>query len=362
MSKKKIFMIAPNFYGIDTSIKSIFESFGFDVVLKNVRTRLYPAESFSLKIAKTLPVTARALSPLLKSFLDKDNREYLSLIREAKPDVLFVIKGEAIYPETLATIKNEMNPLCIIYHWDCPYYSYEGHAVDIYRKNNFANGMHLYDHIFCHDTYYVDEIRARGAKSVSYLPLATNPMQYRDIEVSESENSEFGYDVCFVGSPLPNRIEVLESLREFKLGVFGDGWDTWHRLRLKKIPDYYKGKAIGEKVIKIYKSSIIVLNIHGPESKNCANARTFDIPACGAFEITDYRAELDRLFKPGEEMIHYKDIDELKCLVRFYLENPEKRHAIIENGKNRVLGSHTWRHRMREVVDFINANSFSVPR
>jgi len=95
---KKIFMIAPNFYGIDKSIKSVFESFGFEVVLKNTRNKLEPVEALSLKIAKAVPITSKALRPVVKGFLDKDNREYLSLIGESRPDVLFVIKGETISP------------------------------------------------------------------------------------------------------------------------------------------------------------------------------------------------------------------------------------------------------------------------
>jgi len=353
MTRKKLFMIAPNFYGIDKSICRIFKSFGFEVTLKNTRNNLEPVESLSLKIAKNMPFTEKTLTPILKSYLDRDNEEYLSLISEAKPHVLFVIKGETIYPETLDIIKNRMKIPCIAYEWDCPFYSYTGHFVDIYRKNNFANGMLFYDHIFSHDPYHVREIKARGARNVSYLPLATDPGQYRDVEVSEEERLEYGFDVCFVGSPLPNRIEILDSLREFNLGVFGDGWDKWHWMRFKKVPGYYKGKAIGDKVLKLYKSSKITLNIHGPEAKEGVNTRTFDIPACGAFELTDYKPELDRLFKAGEEIIYYKDIDELKRLVGFYLENPEKRRSIIEKGRARVFSSHTWFHRMREVADFI---------
>ena len=223
----------------------------------------------------------------------------------------------------------------------------------MYRKNNFANSMHLYDHIFSHDPFYVNEMKKKGAKNVSYLPLATDPGQYRNIEVSEEEQSQYDFDVCFVGAPFHNRIKILDSLCEFKLGVFGDGWGIWHRLKFRKIPEYYKGKASGEKVLKLYKSSKIVLNIHGPEAKEGVNTRTFDIPMCGAFELTDYKPEMDKLFKPGEEIVYYKNIDELKSLVRFYLNNPEKRKVIIAKGKERVLNSHTWNHRMQEVVNLL---------
>ena len=356
MKKKTILMVAPNFYGIDKSIKAEFESFGFDVYLKNSRNRLEPLESLALKAAKAIPIIERVLRPFVKSFLDKDNEEYLSIVRKIKPDVLFVIKGETIYPETLSVIKEEMNIPCYIYQWDCPFYSYADHAVDVYRKNNFANGMHFYNHIFSHDPLYVDQIRSKGAKSVSYLSLATDPSQYKDIEITEEERRKYDFDVCFVGAPFRNRIEVLDSLREFKLGVFGDGWDMWHWLRLKKIPDYYKGEATGEKVLKLYKSSKIVLNIHGPEAKDGVNTRTFDIPACGAFELTDYKSEMNRLFRPGEEIVYYKDVEDLKKKVSYYLKNPQERFLIIERGRARIFNGHTWHHRIKEVVDYIYRN------
>ena len=160
-----------------------------------------------------------------------------------------------------------------------------------------------------------------------------------------------------MGAPFPNRVEILDSLKGYDLGVFGDGWDVWHRMKFKKIPGYYKGKASGDKVLRLYNSSKIVLNIHGPESRVGVNTRTFDIPACGAFELADYKPEMDRLFKLGEEMVCYNDPDELKRLVRFYLENPEKRRAIAEKSRRRVLKSHTWLHRMQEVAAVINSSA-----
>lgn len=361
MAKKKIFMIAPGFYGIDKSICEAFRSFGFEVVLKNTRTRLEKAESIALKIAKAAPFAEPLLTPFIKSFLDRDNEEYISLIKGQKPDLVFVIKGETVYPKTLEIIKNEMRIPCVAYIWDCPFYSFMGRFADRYRKDNFAGGMKLYDHIFVHDPYYVREIMQRGISHVSYLPLATSPDQYREVRVSDEERKELGYDICFVGSPLSNRLEVLDSLREFKLGVFGDGWDRWHWLRLRKTPDYYKGKAAGEQVLKLYRSSKIVLNIHTPEGKEGVNTRTFDIPACGAFELTDYKPEMDRLFKPGEEIAYYKDLADLKKQVRFYLDNPEKRRLMIEKGKERVLESHTWHHRIKDALTYLQNKHIIIP-
>ena len=102
------------------------------------------------------------------------------------------------------------------------------------------------------------------------------------------------------------------------------------------------------------------MNIHGPEAKCGLNTRTFDIPVCGGFEITDYKSELDNLFSPGEDIVYYKDATDLKRLVRYYLDNPAQRRRIAENGRDRVLAEHTWSHRIKDVVSEINTKFFPV--
>lgn len=351
MKKKKVFIIAPDSYGVDKAICDAFKSFGFEVILKNTRKKLCLGEIIAFKIAKEAPFMKSILSKFFRSFLEKDNKRYLNYIREANPDILFVIKGETVFSETLKTIKEKMRIPCIAYIWDCPFYSYMGESADIYRRNNFANGMHLYDHIFVYDPYYVEEIKKRGISNVSYLPLATDPSQYKRTDITPDRSDGLDFDVCFVGSPYPNRIKILDSLSEFNLGVFGDGWKRYYKS--KKLPSYYKGKAVGEDVLRLYARSKIVLNIHDPEATYGTNTRTFDILACRAFELVDFKPELEELFKVGEEIVYYKDIEDLKTLIKFYLDNPEKRFEIAKKGQAKVLNSHTWHNRIKEVINVL---------
>ena len=349
MENKKIFIIAPYCYGIDESISRAFESLGFKAYLKSSKIGLKKSEIALFKLIKEFPFAKIVLNRGVKLFLYGKNEEYLDEIRDFKPDIVLIIKGETVFPETLKKIKERWNIPCISYMWDCPFFSYGAKTADVYRKNNFVKGMHLYDHVFVYDPYYVEELRKRGLTELSYLPLATDTQQYRRAEASEDEKKELGYDIAFVGSPFPNRIEVLDNLRDFKLGVFGDGWRE--TFKNKTLPSYYKGTAVGEKVLKIYCSSKIVLNIHDPEAKLSVNTRTFDIPACGAFELSDYRPEIEKLFNIGEDMVCYKDIPELLRLAGHYLDNPSERKRIIGNAQRKVLDKHTWRHRVSEMID-----------
>ena len=363
--KKNVLINVPKFYGIDESIRDSWEYWGYKAVLKHYRTELTPQEKIARTLGARLPLLKSVFNPLIKKYLVVENRNFLHVVRDERPDLLFVIKGDHLFPDTLNTIKNELQIPIIAYVWDNPFYSHSGPYPDEYRKYNFEKGIHLYDYIFVFDPYYVEVIKKRGRMNTSYLPLATDPKKYKIIPITKEEERDFAYDICFVGVPDPNRVEILDSLSKYKLGVFGDGWIKYFLRRGKLPPPYYKGKAIGEKVIKIYRSSKIALNIHYPEAKEGLNTRTFDILACGACELVDYKKSVSTHFKLGAEIISYRNLEELHQLVAYYLQNIQELKEISEKGRKRILRDHTWHHRVERIIDTITENQifsqYSIP-
>lgn len=352
--KKTVLISAPKYYGIDTDIKEAFESLGFKTLLIN-HIPLTILERIAKKILSKLPFLKSIFNPILKSYLIKENKKFVSTVSKEKPDLLFIIKGDNFFPATLGKIKKVLSCPVVGYAWDEPFYTHNNNQDD-YRKTNFKNGILFYDFIFVFDPFYIDEIKRQGAKKVCYLPLATNPSRYKDILVSEQDRSDYGYDICFIGMPFPNRVEIFESLRDYNLGVFGDHWTKYFMLQGKKTPSYYRGRASGETVNKIYLSSKIVLNLHHPHSIEGLNTRTFDIPACGAFEIVDYKKDLEKHFKIDKEIVTFRNINELKSKIDFYLKNDDLRKTISERGKQRVLNEHTWVHRAGEIINDLEMN------
>jgi len=349
----KVLVNAPSFYGIDEAIRDSFETMGFNAILLNYGTKSTIQEKIARRIGLKIPHLKPLLNPILKYYLEKENKELINTIKKEKPDLLFIIKGDHLFPETLREIKSKISCPIIIYIWDDPFYSYAGLYSDDFRKSNFEKGMHLYDYIFVYDTFYVEQIEKRGITNVEYLPLAADPYRYKKILISEEDERRYGSDICFVGVPYPNRIEILESLKHYNLGVFGDGWTKYFLQKGQRVPSYYKGKATGEKVLKIYLSSKIVLNIHDPEAKEGLNTRTFDILACSASEIVDYKKNLEMHFKIGEEIVTFKDNKELLKSVNYYFENEGLLKEISDKGRQRVLNEHTWVHRVNSVINTI---------
>jgi spore maturation protein CgeB len=351
-NRDRILIIAPSYYGIDTSIAKAFEKNDCEAILVNYKVNASLSEKIVRKVMSYSPVINRVLHPCLKSLLLSENKKYIALAKTANPQFVFIVKGESVFPSTLQYLKRNLKIIPISYQWDDPFFTGDtNNGIDDYRKNNFRLGMKYYGHIFAFDSYYVHEIRNKGVDNVSYLPLATDEDLYSKTYLSNDEKKRYGYDVCFVGMPFDNRIEIFNELREFNVGVFGDLWD---RCSGKVKGDYVKGPASGDKVLKIYSASKIVMNINHPQSIYGVNTRTFDIPACGAFEIMDYKKGVEDLFDIGREIVCYRDVSELKTFVRYYLDHPEKRKEIAENGCLRARREHTWDQRVKTILDVLH--------
>jgi spore maturation protein CgeB len=350
--KKTVLISAPQYYGIDTDIQKAFEFLGFRALLIN-QFPLSILERIPNKIGNKLPFLKPVFNPFLKSYLIEENNELLAAMYKEKPDLLFIVKGDYLFPENIARIKKEFSCPVAGYVWDEPFYKPESNQDD-YRKYNLKKGIPLYDFMFVFDPFYIDEIVRQGAKKVQYLPLATNPTRYKEIAVTKQDSLQYDYDVCFIGMPAENRVEIFESLGDYKLGVFGDYWAEYFIRRGMKTPSYYQGKATGETVNKIYLSSKIALNINQAQSKEGLNTRTFDILACGAFEMVDYKKNVERHFEIDKEIVTFKNINELKSKIDFYLKNDDLRKSISARGKQKVLNEHTWVHRVKEVLKYLS--------
>jgi spore maturation protein CgeB len=78
----------------------------------------------------------------------------------------------------------------------------------------------------------------------------------------------------------------------------------------------------------------------------------FDVSACGGFVISDWRQDLGRLFGK-EEIASYTNIDDLREKIKHFLAYPEEREEMARRARKRVLGEHTFLHRMREVTSIL---------
>ena len=106
---------------------------------------------------------------------------------------------------------------------------------------------------------------------------------------------------------------------------------------------------------KAFSAAKVVLNNLHPTEINGLNKRSFEIAACGGFQITNYRPCTAELFDIGKEIICYNSFGELKEKLDYYLDerNEDERKDIIAAGHNRVLNEHTYSHRFNRILEIV---------
>ena len=100
-----------------------------------------------------------------------------------------------------------------------------------------------------------------------------------------------------------------------------------------------------------YPLSQINFNCTSKQMKGAVNQRVFDVPAAGAFVLTDWRDQMENLFEPGKEIAFYESPEQIPELINFYLANPNARQAIIKAAQKRILNEHTYVHRLQTLID-----------
>jgi len=82
-------------------------------------------------------------------------------------------------------------------------------------------------------------------------------------------------------------------------------------------------------------------------------ARTFEVPGCGGFLLTQAAENVSEYFEPGREIATFNDTDELIAKIRHYLSHESERAAVAERGHQRTINEHTYRHRLTKIFDRI---------
>lgn len=165
--------------------------------------------------------------------------------------------------------------------------------------------------------------------------FAANHYLYKDFGLKKI------YDVVFIGQNFGNRQMYIDHLKSNGINVLalGRGWRD--------------GRVTQTQMIEIFNKAKIVLNFSssaGHHELKFLKGRVFEIPATGAFLLTEECQELDDYFEVGNELERFTTKEEMLEKVKYYLENEEKREKIAKNGKRKVLENYTFERYLNEIL------------
>lgn len=334
----RILFVGENWHGSNaTSCLRAFRHLGCDVLSVDDFHFFPKWNSFSLRVMR------RLTWPLIAIDFSNSLRNIAKIFR---PDLVFVFKGVMVYPKTLDYFHG-IGAKNVIFYPDVDLVRYYSQA-----RNSIWSCIPKYDVFFSPKSYQLDLLRKSGATRVEFLPYAFDPWCHYRVEPSQYERELLSSSVVFIGSWRREREKILEDLISYglqgSLNIWGGQWE-----KIKKesaIRKYVKfSPAYGETQAKIFSSSKIALAFLSPPDLH--TARSFEIPAYGAFMLAERTTEHTTFFKEGEEIACFSNVAELSEKINYYLSHEDERKKVALAGFQKVHNEgHSYVDRMKEVL------------
>lgn len=261
------------------------------------------------------------------------------------PDWCVLVSVMNVHPRILQCLKRMGCPTAYVYT-ESPYDIDNEKFVSQWATACFIN-----------ERSAIDDYRTAN-RHTYYLPHAYNPkIHYPGAPVSADVPH---HDVIFVGTCWQERIDLLSrtDFQGIDFGLYG----LWtmlgsrHPLRRylrdttpiknERAVEYYRASAVG---LNLYRTSVAFSRQpdHIPYAESL-NPRALELAACGVFQVSDYRKEVNETF--GPTVPTFRDPVELRAIIDRALGDPRWRRRMAEEARERVRDE-TYVHRARYLID-----------
>ncbi|MFL5646992.1 MAG: glycosyltransferase [Chloroflexota bacterium] len=207
-----------------------------------------------------------------------------------------------------------------------------------------------YDIVFASSEQMALDVGGNSAKSVSVLPIATNPARFGFAE----PRADLACDVLFVGSYWNQHRAVIDALpvladHGFTVHVYGNGWDA-----VPSFAGIHRGFLAYDDVPSAYASARVVVDdaTLSTIATGSVNSRVFDAVAGGAIVVTNGARGATELF--GEDFPTWSDGPSLVALVDAILRDPGPFAERSRAFRDRTLADHTYSHRADSIRDALD--------
>lgn len=168
--------------------------------------------------------------------------------------------------------------------------------------------------------------------------------------VAEMSEADYVTDCQHVGIYSPYKakwlIALKQALPDLHLTIIGDGWAD--AVKGTELETSYTGYPLfGDSYARALQSARINIAFHygpcGPQGwADLVSTRTFEIPACKGFMLHVDNPEVRDLFDVGSEIDVFSTPEGLVEKVKFYLENPALRRAMVERAYERCVPAYSY--------------------
>lgn len=261
------------------------------------------------------------------------NKKIIKQVQVKQYDLIWIDKGNIIYPSTLKTIK-KLQPNCILVH-----YMIDDIMNPHHMSKQIKDTIPLYDYYIMNRDKNKEELLKLGCKHPIIVPMSYENTFHYPRQLTSNEIKELGGEVGFIGTFEKERSQSILYLVDhgIPVRVWGNGWE--HLKNYSPLLSIECKGLFNENFCKAIAAFKINLGFLRKKSRDLHTTRSTEIPACGGFLLAERTSEHQAMFKEGEEAEFFSSNEELLEKCKYYLSNEEERKQIAATGLKRCQTS-----------------------
>jgi spore maturation protein CgeB len=300
---------------------------------------LEPAHAWLLDFADRHPGALSATADFTRLL----GRLLLVEARDFRPDLVLALAQSPATPEAAEALRSEGARTAFWF-------------VEDFETLEYWKGLHGHFDLFLtiQRGRFHGQLARLASSPVRYLPACAELPAKPPVWTGPGPAPQ----LSFVGAPYHNRERFFLQLLETPLRIWGEGWDLRGPLASRIEGGGRRTDADFNR--RLFASGGIQLNLHSSRVHDgvdphgdFVNPRTFEILACGGFQLVDRRSLLPELLQPGEDLVVYGDAAELRDQLAQWSADPEGRARIAARGQARVRQRHGYDQRMAELLELL---------
>jgi len=285
---------------------------------------------------------------------------------EFTPDIIIILKGLELLPETIKTIK-ALFKNAVLVNW---YFDIYIGDKKIWNNEEYFDTIKLFDYYFCSLSGVASKLKDKGFENVYCLREACFPPSHNEQYMNFYQKKKYGSDVSFIGNIgfhhiHKNRISILSKVIKegFDIKIWGNLIGEPKRIPLEVRRHMLEIPVINEYHSMVCQSSLINLGIDAiSELEGSMSARIYRVMCSGGLYLSTPTLGLDKLFKINEkgdkisadqEVVVFYDNDDLIKKIDFLLEHDDIRESIAKNGREKVVSEHKFTDRIKKMIEVI---------
>lgn len=320
-------------YSVGYTLKEGFEKAGWEAEILDLT-------SFFSQIENNLFHKLSGLPRLFQrnwyaGFIRRINENYISYIKQRKPELIVIYNHQFFFPESLYEIKKISK--IVFYLGDSPLLS---QTYDFNLKI-----LEYGDYIISPDSYWVEQLKIIGIKNIYFELIGFNENIYFPFTPSPEELEKYKSEVSYIGVNYNNssgykKTLFLSKFARFDLKIYATGIKSWQKwvvyfpeLKSKIIPyDNHDQKFNNliqncSKIYPVDANHVVINGVH---------VRILDCIGSEILPLVEYRKDVKSVFgNTGLPIIN--NYNEAEELVAFYLENERARLELVKSLRNFVI-------------------------